>query len=362
MPCNMMHLQPCIGGRALSAARAFAHIWMAALFVGLLVLSGCDRRRKVIEQFQAEISRCDRELQDIMADDDWRLERDEIVSSLSLEKQSPETQEEICKTLRRELLSKYSSIESEIGESLVKMLSNENSEEMIKFFLVKPALDTEMITHEVQARIEKSLGCKNLYEIVTMLEEEYPMYEVTNSAKHIKGDMVTFTKTNGAGRKVSGILNVVTPNGAKFGSTFCPFIDMPEEVVARIRLDVRKDFFRKKSGLILKEQNAMVKKMMRQELLWSLVEYGYLPVVSSQTGDLDLADAANWKPRRQFLKEAYRSTFAALMKDKGYEYGELPDADTKEWIPSQLLDDIESLQSQRKTAADNLNNFLRRKR
>ena len=64
-------------------------LWITVfLLASLLVFSGgCSKRRKMIEQQQAQIARCEGEIADVTADEGWRKERDSFVESLSLEKQ-----------------------------------------------------------------------------------------------------------------------------------------------------------------------------------------------------------------------------------------------------------------------------------
>ena len=87
-----------------------------------------------------------------------------------------------------------------------------------------------------------------------------------------------------------------------------------------------------------------------------------MPVISSNTGELDLNDVDNWKSRKQLLESACKSAFTSRMKAKGYEFTELPGGDSKEWVSTEILNKIDSLESQKQTAQNNLNQFLRKKR
>ncbi len=328
----------------------------------LLFLGGCSKRRKMIEQYQAQIAQCDKEIDEIVNGDEWRAERDEVVNSLAMGKQEEEVRDKICRTLQKSLIAKYSTLEHRIADDLLKAVAFDEMDKMFQVFCEEPAIEKERVSDDMKKKIERELDTKNIYQIMSMLDAQYPMFRVSDNSKGITGDLVKFNKVNGPRRVVEGSLNAIMDNGARFGVTFCPFEDMPDEIVARIRSDYRRRFFRLKCAEIQQEQNAQVSKRLHEELPSRFLECGYLPKPSEINDIIDLTSAENWTSKHSLLEQAYKAFFVQQMEDKNYEYTEILPENEKEWIPSELLDKIGSLQNEKQVLQSNLQNLKKKRR
>ena len=337
---------------------------VAVLLSVLLLLSGgCSKRRQMIEQLQGEIVQCEKEIEELVNDEEWRMERDEVVNNLALENQGSDVHNSICKALQDKLSAKYSMIVDRAYADIIKAISFDNMGQMFQVFCEEPAIARERVSEDMRKKIEKELDIKNLYQIFTMLEEKYPMFSVADPSKGvIKGDYVKFNKVNGAKRVVEGNLNAITDSGARFGSIFCPYEDMPDEIVIRLQVNIRKRFFRLKSAEIQQEQNVLVNKRLREELPNRFIECGYLPNPSKVGKKMDLTEADSWISKRFLLEQAYREFFTKQMISKNYEYTEFQEESGKEWIPKELLDKIGEIQSQKQVLQTNLQSLKKKRR
>lgn len=332
------------------------------LSVLLCLLVGCSKRRQMIEQCQVKIAQCDKEIDEIVNGDEWREERDEVVNSLAMEKQAEEVHDAICRALQKSLIAKYSTLEHKIADDLLKAVAFDDMNKMFQVFCEEPAIAKERVSDDMRKKLERELDAKNIYQIMTKLDAQYPMFRVSDNSKGITGDLVKFNKVNGSRRVVEGILNAIMDNGARFGVTFCPFEDMPDEIVARIRGDYRKRFFRLKCAEIQQEQNAQVSKRLHEELPSRFLECGYLPKPSKINDKIDLTSAENWASKHSLLEEAYKVFLEQQMESKNYEYTEILPEKEKEWIPSELLDKIGSLQNEKQVLQSNLQNLKKKRR
>ena len=338
-------------------------LWITVfLLASLLVFSGgCSTRRKMIEQQQAQIARCEGEIADVTADEGWRKERDSFVESLSLEKQETDLRLSVCKSLRDTLKAKYSTLKNDISDDLLKAVSFDDMNQMYEAFREEPAITKWMISDDMKKKVEMELGTKSIQQIISELDAQYPMFRVADLPNGIDGERVTFTKVNGVRRTVSGRLNAVMDNGAKFDATFCPYDDMPDEIIIRIRMDARKRFFRMQAAEIQLEQNLRVSKRLREVLPRRFVECGYLLQPESIGNVMDLNSPDNWVSKPELLKQAYKGIFTTKMQENHYEFMELLPENGKEWVPEDVIDKLDELKGHKQNLQETLESLKNKK-
>ena len=331
------------------------------LSLTLVMSSGCSKRRKMIEQQQMEIVRCEGEIADVKADEDWRKERETLMQSFALEKQPEELRVTVCRNLRDLLKSKYVNVKHPVSADLLKAVSFDDMAQMYQVFREEPALAKWSVADDMKRKVELDLGVKDIHQIITQLGEQYPMFRVADLANGVEGDMVRFTKVNGVRRTVSGRLNAVMEKGAKFDATFCPFEDMPDEIVIRIYPETRKHYFRVKAAEIQLEQNLLVSKRLREVLPARFVECGYLLLPDCVGDVVDLTNPENWTSKPALLKLIYKDTLGKKMQASNYVFTEVLPENGKEWVPEDVLDKLNDLKKRKQGLEETLENLKQRK-
>ena len=337
--------------------------WMTVLLLAslLFISSGCSKRRKMIEQQQTEIAKCEGEIASVASDEEWRKERETVLESLALEKQPEELRSSVCRNLRDLLKGKYVNLKHAVSEDLLKAVSFDDMDKMYQVFSEEPAVAKWAIADDMKRKVEMDLGVKSFPQLIKQFDEQYPMFRVADLANGVDGDMVRFNKVNGVRRIVSGRLNSVMEKGAKFDATFCPFEDMPDEIVVRIYPETRKRYFRMKAAKIQLEQNLQVSKRLREVLPARFVECGYLLLPECVGEVVDLTSPDNWTSKPALLKLAYKDALGGKMQANNYVFTEVLPENGKEWVPEDVLDKLEDLKKRKQGLEETLENLKQRK-
>ena len=330
-------------------------------FLLLVISSGCSKRRKMIEQQQVEIARCEGEIAEVAADEEWRKEREKILESFSLEKQPEDLRVTLCRNLRDLLKSKYINVKHPVSADLLKAVSFDDMVQMYGVFREEPAVAKWSVADDMKRKVEMDLGVKTIPQIIMQLESQYPMFRVTDLTNGVEGDMVRFNKVNGVRRTVSGRLNAIMEKGAKFDATFCPFEDMPDEIVVRIYPETRKRYFRMKAAEIQLEQNLQVSKRLREVLPARFVECGYLLSPESIGDVVDLTSPENWVSKPSLLKLVYKGALEGKMQANNYVFTEVLPENGKEWVPEDIIDKLDDLKKRKQGLEETLENLKQRK-